>query len=171
MSPLKWTRLAGAPTLAVQRLLPDHAVALAQIHASSFAHGWDEETIAAMVLDGMVQADGLFPAGRGDSLTAPVGFVLSRCVLDEAEILTVAVERRWRGRGASGLLLKRHLQYLAARSVRSVYLEVEQGNEPALRLYARFGFIRTGERKGYYAKADGSRATAILMSREIEPEA
>lgn len=170
MSPLRFTRLAGAPALSVQRLLPDHAAVLAQIHASSFAHGWDEEAMAAMLLEDMVQADGLFPVGKAGLSASPVGFVLSRCVLDEAEILTIALGKRWRGGGASGALLMRHLQCLVVRGVKKIFLEVEQSNEPALRLYKRFGFIRIGERKGYYAMADGSRATAILMSRDIEPE-
>jgi len=163
MSVLRWPR-GSSDALAAQRLQPACAATLARIHAASFAHGWDEEAMAAMLLDDMIQGDGLFAPGQPD---APVAFVLSRCVLDEAEILTIAVSGRWRGRRASLRLLQHHLQCLAARGVRTVHLEVEEGNAPALRLYDRFGFIRTGERKGYYARADGSRATAVLMSREL----
>jgi len=163
MSVLRWP-WGSNEELVAQRLQPACAAVLAHIHAASFAHGWDEEAMAAMILDDMIQSDGLFASGQP---VAPVAFVLSRCVLDEAEILTIAVSDRWRGRRASLRLLQHHLQCLAARGVRTVHLEVEEGNAPALRLYDRFGFIRTGERKGYYARADGSRATAVLMSREL----
>lgn len=164
MSVLRWP-WGGGENLMALRLQPAHAAALAHIHAASFAHGWDEEAMAAMILDDMIQSDGLFAAGQPGG--APVAFVLSRCVLDEAEILTIAVADRWRGRRASLRLLQHHLQCLAARGVKTVHLEVEEGNVPALRLYDRFGFIRTGERKRYYARADGSRATAALMSRDL----
>ncbi|MFD2676538.1 GNAT family N-acetyltransferase [Camelimonas lactis] len=163
MSVLRWP-WGSSEELVTQRLQPACAAVLAHIHAASFAHGWDEEAMAAMILDDMIQSDGLFASGQP---VAPVAFVLSRCVLDEAEILTIAVSDRWRGRRASLRLLQHHLQCLAARGVRTVHLEVEEGNAPALHLYDRFGFIRTGERKGYYARADGSRATAVLMSREL----
>jgi len=164
MSLLRWP-WGSSEDLTAQRLQPACAAALAYIHAASFAHGWDEEAMAAMILDDMIQGDGLFVAGQPGN--APVAFVLSRCVLDEAEILTIAVAGRWRGRRASLRLLQHHLQCLAARGVRTVHLEVEESNTPALRLYSGFGFVRTGERKGYYAKADGSRATAVLMTREL----
>ncbi|MFC0284499.1 GNAT family N-acetyltransferase [Camelimonas abortus] len=134
---------------------------MAAIHAASFARGWDEDTMAAMMRDDMVQADGLFPPGASDS---PAGFALSRCVLDEAEVLTIALAPRWRGRGLSAPLLAAHLQGLRRRGVRTVHLEVEEGNAPARRLYERFGFETVGERKGYYAGPAGERLNAILMS-------
>lgn len=164
MRALRWS-WGGGEDVTIRRLLVAHAEALAQIHAASFAHGWDAEAMAAMVLDDMVRGDGMFPVGQAGD--APVAIVLSRCVLDEAEILTIAVSGRWRGRRLSQRLLQHHLQCLTARGVKTVHLEVEEGNVPALRLYERFGFVRTGERKGYYARTDGSRATAVLMSRVL----
>lgn len=164
MSALRWA-WGGGEDLTVQRLTAAHAEVLALIHAASFAHGWDAEAMAAMVLDDMVRGDGIFLTGQAGA--SPVAFVLTRCVLDEAEILTIAVSGRWRGRRLSQRLLQHHLQCLTVRGVKTVHLEVEEGNLPALRLYERFGFVRTGERKGYYAKADGSRATAVLMSRDL----
>ena len=98
------------------------------------------------------------------SATKPEGFVLSRIVLDEAEILTVAIAPEARGKGYSIPLLERHLDELSRRAVRNVYLEVEEGNYPALALYRRFGFEETGRREGYYQKADGTRVAALTMT-------
>ncbi len=95
------------------------------------------------------------------------GFVLSRRAADEAEILTVVVAPPLRGGGHSRSLLREHLNGLALTGTTRVHLEVDEGNEPALKLYRRMGFKQVGARTGYYAKADGSRATALTMSAEL----
>ena len=56
---------------------------------------------------------------------------------DEAEILSIAVAASHRGRGLSRDLLLTHLGHLAGRGVRAVFLEVEENNQPARRLYER----------------------------------
>ena len=48
-----------------------------------------------------------------------------------------------------------------------MFLEVAKDNAPALALYERFGFVQVGERAGYYRRADGSRATAIVMRKSL----
>jgi ribosomal-protein-alanine N-acetyltransferase len=95
------------------------------------------------------------------------GFVLSRRAADEAEILTVVLSPTLRGGGHSRRLLRDHLSSLAHSGVARVHLEVDEGNVPALKLYARHGFRKVGERTGYYLKADGSRATALTMSADL----
>ncbi len=68
--------------------------------------------------------------GRG----APCGFVLSRLAADEAEILSIAIARRQRGKGLSAQLLRHHLSGVAARRAKRMFLEVEAGNQPAIAL-------------------------------------
>jgi ribosomal-protein-alanine N-acetyltransferase len=46
-----------------------------------------------------------------------------------------------------------------------MFLEVAEDNAPALTLYERFGFVKVGERAGYYRRADGTRATALVMRK------
>jgi ribosomal-protein-alanine N-acetyltransferase len=60
-----------------------------------------------------------------------------------------------------------HLQALSRAGVRHVHLEVEEGNHPALALYARLGFRRSGHRPGYYARPDGTRASALSMTLDL----
>ena len=140
-----------------------HAPRLAEIHRGAFARPWQTQDFERFLAERNVLCDGVF-VGSDD---APSGFVLSRRVADEAEILSVAVAAGARGRGHSGALLAHHLDALARRAIRTVHLEVEEGNAPALALYARHGFREVGRRPGYYVKPDGATATALTMRRAL----
>lgn len=142
---------------------PQHSERLAEIHAGAFARPWDAGEFDAFRLDAAVRIDGLF-LGRDRQ---PSGFVLSRTALDEAEILSVALARQARGRGEAHRLMLQHLQSLAHAGVKTVHLEVEEGNNPALSLYRRLGFETTGHRPGYYARPDGTRASALSMTLRL----
>jgi len=136
------------------------AARVAAIHGASFSRPWSTLEFERLLGERGAVADGLFLGAA----PKPAGFVLSRIVLDEAEILTVAVAPEARGKGFSIPLLERHLDELSRRGVRVVHLEVEEGNDPALALYRRFGFTETGRRQGYYQKPDGSRVAALTMT-------
>ena len=84
-----------------------------------------------------------------------VGFAVSRMAADEAEILSIAIDARHRGRGLSRNLLLTHLGHLAGRGIRTVFLEVEENNQPARRLYEKAGFGLAGRRERYYQQPGG----------------
>ena len=69
------------------------ASAIAALHGRSFRRGWSEPEVEGLLLDRHVIAH---RATGGAKLN---GFILSRLVEDEAEILSVAVDGRQRGRG------------------------------------------------------------------------
>jgi [ribosomal protein S18]-alanine N-acetyltransferase len=139
----------------------DDAAALSALHARAFRHGWSEGEFERLLADRNV----ICHVARSDR-GALVGFVISRVVEDEAEILMVAVAPGERGRGLARRLLNRHLGRLAARAAHRVFLEVDEGNDAALRLYSRAGFQQVGRRPGYYVQADGN-AAALLLRREL----
>jgi ribosomal-protein-alanine N-acetyltransferase len=60
-----------------------------------------------------------------------------------------------------------HLPSLQRRAVARLFLEVEDGNAPAERLYRAAGFTVVGQRAGYYAKPDGGRALAHVMRLDL----
>ena len=140
---------------------PSDAAVLAALHGRSFAQGWSEGEFERLLADRTVVAH----VARNSS-GAPIGFLLSRRAADEAEILTVAVAGAARGRGIARELLARHLGRLAALGVVRVFLEVDDGNRPALLLYERAGFREVGRREGYYAGAQGSGA-ALTLRRDL----
>ena len=152
-----------APAPRVEALETGHAGTLAEIHAGAFARPWSALDFERLLADETVLADGLFLGRRSE----PSGFVASRIGADEAEVLSVALSRSARGKGCAAVLLRAHLDGLAQRRVRSVHLEVEDGNVPALSLYRRLGFVEVGRRVGYYQRPDGSRATALTMTRKL----
>ena len=138
---------------------PRDARALAVIHAASFNRGWSEHEFELLLTDRSVVAD-CATSGRRN-----IGFILSRRAADEAEILSVAVARTWRGRGLARRLLDLHLRRLAGLGLRAVFLEVDEDNTPARRLYARAGFREVGRRPRYYARSGGK--GALVLRRDL----
>ena len=95
---------------------------------------------------------------------APAGFSLTRAVIDEAELLLLAVAPARRRRGLGAALLRAVLADCAAAGVGKIHLEVRAGN-PAVRLYRSSHFEKVGERRGYYRGAGGEPHDAHTYSR------
>ncbi len=148
----------------IRPLRPGKAADCARLHAADFAHPWPADELAALIARPTTLA-----AAALDPANATLrGFVLARLAADEAEILTIAVELAMRGRGVGRALLAENLRQAANAGARAMFLEVDESNAPALALYARFGFVKVGERIGYYRRKDGSRATAAVMRKTLE---
>src|SRR5438067_4299609 len=155
---MNWfARLFARAEPALSAAAPRDAAALAALHAASFNRGWSEQEFEQLLTDRNVVADRA-TRGRRD-----VGFILSRRAADEAEILSVAVARAWRGRGLARRLLDLHLRRLAGFGLSAVFLEVDEDSTPARRLYARAGFREVGRRPGYYAGGKG----ALVLRRDL----
>lgn len=102
--------------------------------------------------------------GRG----APLGFSLCRRILDEAELLLVAVVPRARRRGIGGVLLDTAQRDARLRGSRAMFLEMRDGNVAASQLYRAQGFIEIGRRRDYYRGIDGNRHDAVTMRRALD---
>jgi ribosomal-protein-alanine N-acetyltransferase len=146
---------------AIEPATPRDAWRLAQIHGASFHRGWGEGEFEQMLSERNTLVHRL---RRGRNI---IGFAVSRMAEDEAEILSIAVDPRHRGRGLSRNLLLTHLGHLAGHGVRTVFLEVEENNQPAHRLYNRAGFTLIGRRERYYKQPGGEPLNALLMRRDL----
>ncbi|WP_150291774.1 GNAT family N-acetyltransferase [Sphingobium estronivorans] len=91
---------------------------------------------------------------------APLGFALVRSVLDECELLLLAVSPLWRGRGVGETLLVDSLKTARRRGITSMNLEVRASNT-AIRLYEKIGFEYVHRRPGYYRGNDGQLYDAL----------
>jgi ribosomal-protein-alanine N-acetyltransferase len=154
-------RLLGRGEPVLSEAGPRDAAALAKLHAASFRRGWSDGEFERLLIERNVVAH---RAMTGRTLA---GFILSRMAAGEAEILSVAVGAARRGRGLARALLHLHLRRLAGLGTRAVFLEVDEDNTPARRLYARAGFREVGRRPGYYQQANGSTATALVLRRDL----
>jgi [ribosomal protein S18]-alanine N-acetyltransferase len=137
--------------------------AICDIHTTSFDRAW-----GLTEFERMLSEETSLAHVAGEERSGRLGaFVLSRIAADEAEILSIAVRTDRRGEGHSARLLLAHHDVLALNGVKTVFLEVETGNAPALALYKRQGYTEVARRDAYYKRSDGTAATALVMRKGL----
>jgi ribosomal-protein-alanine N-acetyltransferase len=136
---------------------------IARLQARGFYRGWPREDFAAYLAD--PERTPAYVAC--DAKRRIVGFAMLRLAADEAELMTIAVEPKWRGKGVGAALLEAGLSDLLMSRATRMFLEVAADNAPAIALYRRRGFAEVGRRDGYYPRPDGTPATALVMSRNL----
>ena len=92
-----------------------------------------------------------------------VGFASARRVLDEGEILNLAVKQPSRRRGAGRALVEVLLQALVRQGVVRVFLEVRESNLAAIAFYKNLGFQVVRRRNGYYRQPDEAALEMALV--------
>jgi len=128
---------------------------LASIHAAAFT---DPRPWSAAEFTTLLAGPGVFLGAEGR------GFVVGRVILDEAEVLTIAVSPEAQGQGLGQRLMAEFAAKAVARGAVRGYLEVAAHNAAARAVYARAGWAECGRRKGYYHLADGTPTDAVLMA-------
>lgn len=132
------------------------AARLAAIHASVFDAPWTPAALAALLDQAGVHW-----------IEAVDGFILMRTVLDETEILTLAVAPAARNQGLGARLVRDGLDAAARNGAARAFLEVAEDNAAARALYARAGFVEVGRRPGYYARSGGPAGDALLLALNL----
>ncbi len=94
---------------------------------------------------------------------------LARAVTDDAEIFTLATLPAARRSGLAFAVLGAVMGQARRLGAARLFLEVDQRNEAALRLYARAGFSVVGHRYGYYSAPSGKPADALTLSVKLPP--
>lgn len=138
---------------------PETASALATLHATAFAAPWSEASFASLLSQPGVTAL------VGDA-TPLGGFILVRTIVDEAEILTLAVAPAFRRRGLGRRLLEGALRHAQRQGATRCFLEVAADNAVAIALYRRAGFDSQKTRPGYYRR-DGGAIDALIMETNL----
>lgn len=92
-----------------------------------------------------------------------VGYFLVMLAVDEAHLLNISVRRDLHGKGIGRLQLDKVAEIAREKEMHSILLEVRPSNQRALAIYQRYGFVKIGQRKGYYPADGNTREDAIVM--------
>ncbi len=96
-----------------------------------------------------------------------VGFALVRTILEEAELMLLAVLPESRNRGVGRALLTATMSAAAASGAKAYFLEVRSDN-PAISLYEHCGLVNVGRRKDYYRGSNGIRRDALTFRGQLD---
>jgi len=133
--------------------------ALAALEREAFADPWTPTQLT----EAMGWLGALALVAEGDD-GAVIGHLIGRVVVDEAEILTVAVAAAARRRGVGRALLDEAMRRMAARGAKTVWLEVRPSNVAGLALYGVLGFRAAGRRREYYREPVED---ALVLRRDL----
>jgi len=150
--------------MSVELVLLDAEAApmLQQLQSQCFDDSWSAETWSKQLGLKRYLCLGI---REGESI---VGYAHFSTVVDEAELLQIAVQPICRGSGFATELLTQGIEQLRLRQVERLMLEVRVSNKMAIALYKKLGFSEDGCRKDYYPAVEG-REDALLFSYTISP--
>lgn len=140
----------------------EDAPVLAALHAPSFPDAWPEDAFRSLI----AREEVFVLLGAIDDDDAAQAFILVQSAVDEAEVLTFCVLPSARRFGLGRALLQAACATAAQRGAGRVFLEVGEGNGPALSLYRREGFSEVGRRAAYYHHGPDA-ADAIVMRKVL----
>jgi [ribosomal protein S18]-alanine N-acetyltransferase len=126
---------------------------MASAFSVQFGEAWTESQCLGVV---SMSGSYLVIARQGSA----VGFALSRVIIDECELMLLAVKAGLQRTGIGRELLGAIITDARAAKAKSVFLEVRCGN-PAIMLYSSVGFVEVGRRRGYYRGSLGETFDAL----------
>ena len=135
-----------------------HVAAVAEIEKLCFSDPWSENSVRYELTNPL---SFWLVALEGDRVA---GYVGSQTVLDEADMMNIAVHPDFRRRGVAQSLVKALVADLKERNVHCLTLEVRTSNDPAICLYQKLGFAQVGRRPNYYRNP---REDALILRKEF----
>jgi len=136
-----------------------HVPQIAQLEELCFSDPWSERSIASELENPL----SLWLVAEADGHV--LGYVGSQTVLDESDMMNVAVGPEFRRQGIARALIEALIAALAERGSRCLRLEVRVSNESARALYEGMGFQKLGQRKNYY---QNPKEDALILGKEWE---
>ena len=91
-----------------------------------------------------------------------IGFSLYRTIMDDAELLLLAVAPDAQGRGTGRRMLDHFIEDAKKNGATRIHLEVRDGN-PAIALYEAANFVQSNRRRNYYHGRNGTRFDALTF--------
>ena len=129
--------------------------ALAALHAQCFTNAPSPWSVSGF--------ESILAAPATHLFTRPTGFLVSRHMGPEAEVLTLAIDPTACRQGTARALMAQFEAGARIAGVQEAFLDVSEGNNPARALYTACGFGAVARRPAYYG--DGS--AALVMRKHL----
>ena len=136
-----------------------HVAQIAQLEKICFSDPWSERSVASE-LDNKLAF--WLVAVEGERVA---GYIGSQTVMDETDMMNVAVHPDYRKQGVATALIVGLVEELRKQESHCLTLEVRASNESAIRLYRKLDFQQVGCRKNYYRNP---REDALILRKEWE---
>lgn len=136
-----------------------HVPQVAALEKICFCDPWSEGSVASELENPLSR---WLVALEGEQV---LGYVGSQTVLDESDMMNLAVDPAFRRRGIARALVCALIEQLRKMGSRCLTLEVRASNESAQALYACLGFVQVGRRKNYYHHP---KEDALILRKEWE---
>ena len=149
---------SGGCTMTFREMLVEDLEQVVDIEQNLFSVPWTKEGF----LTYLMKKDTMFFVVEEKERI--LGYCSMMTVLDEGDILNVAVRSDRQKEGIGQFLVDSMLRMAEMQGIKLVHLEVRQGNETARRLYQRLGFKEDGLRRNYY---ENPVENAVLMTKEM----
>lgn len=141
----------------IVKMQAEHCRNVAELEAAYFSLPWSESAIRSELENPLA----FWLVAVVDAKV--VGYVGSQSVMDEADMMNLAVDAAYRRKGIGRQLVNTLISNLKDMRVRSLTLEVRVSNSSAIALYNDMGFEKIGCRPGYYQKP---KEDALILRKE-----
>ena len=143
----------------VRKASKEEAARIAKMERAVFSDAWSE----AGILETMCQHTASVYVASVENTIA--GYAIVYTVMDEGELVRIAVDSMFRRQGVAGSLLDTLIREWQDHGILLWHLEVRKSNDAAQGLYRSRGFSKDGIRRGFY---ENPREDAVLMSLRLE---
>ena len=145
--------------MTIKPMRMDTVPQVAQLEAICFSDPWSENSVASELTNALSL---WLVAMEGERVA---GYIGSQTVLDETDMMNVAVHPDFRRQGIGEALILELVGKLKEKKSRCLTLEVRASNAPAIALYEKMGFSQIGRRKNYYRNP---KEDALILRKEWE---
>lgn len=121
---------------------------IARLEAENFTDAWSEESLGSTF---EYDYNHLLVEEKDGRV---VGYIIYADIQGDAELLRIAVDKRYRRTGIGNKLMKDMISELVEAGTDRISLEVRAHNLPAIALYKKYGFEEIFVRENYYHNPD-----------------
>ena len=156
----------GPAVLRIRKAVLRDVRLMAELEEACFDEGYPESLLAYFVMNDDKYVCLLAELG-GVAVGMAIGELEEKSHKRVGHVWTIEVLPPYRRRGIGRRLLEELERQWRARGATEFHLEVRVGNEPAIRLYEKMGYVRAGLLRDYY----GPGKDGIFMVKHLGPEA